>query len=290
MSANPIQKIKDNWQVLATLLIAWSLFDLYNFYSPFGIEIQSFLSISEIFLLVFPTILNGVFAILIITFFLAFGSKTRTDGTLVNDTSDDSLLGLKESWNDLRKNFPLNKVGNWFGLIINIIGLVMKLGVLAFVGFIVYVVISLFTSTNVQLSPMPKGVRFSMLMFLSMFLLIPLFMAINAFLTGHKYPLFARLTLVKSPFVYFALGFIINSLISNRLQYLNITNGYGDYKLSFMIQDKTIKTDSNLVYIGSTQSYIFIYDNKDSTSLCYKKESMSNLSIRKMPVVKLNQK
>ncbi|HMH31609.1 MAG TPA: hypothetical protein VK543_01195 [Puia sp.] len=50
---------------------------------------------------------------------------------------------------------------------------------------------------------------------------------------------------------------------------------------SFKWRDKVVKTDSNLFVIGETQSYVFLYQRKDSATLIYNRSEIDSMVIRK---------
>jgi hypothetical protein len=60
------------------------------------------------------------------------------------------------------------------------------------------------------------------------------------------------------------------------------TRSLGDGNVySFKWKDKIVKTDSNLLVIGETQSYVFLYKRKDSSTLIYKRSDIDSMVIRR---------
>ena len=62
----------------------------------------------------------------------------------------------------------------------------------------------------------------------------------------------------------------------------NIKQGYAEYDVEFKYDNKIIKTDSTIVYIGSTQNYIFLRERLTRKNYIYKTDKIDNFSIKKV--------
>lgn len=274
--------IKDHWQLMATSLIAWSLFDLYNFYSPFGVQILSYLSLGEVLLLVYPTILNGLLALLLIFFFFVIGLRKPSKHDKLLNEVNDGMFDFKFLWNEIKSNYKVKTRSNLFNLLFSVIGILMAVGSIVFCISIGVLVLSLFFY-NYNFPFLIGHLKWGMLSFFSFFFLGPTFLLADKYFEKAAHPIFSRLTTYNFPILFFILGFVINSIISNRMQYLSITSGYGAIEVSFDWQDSKIKTDSNLIYIGETQQYFFLLDSPNNQSCAFKKSDALNLRLKKSP-------
>lgn len=63
--------------------------------------------------------------------------------------------------------------------------------------------------------------------------------------------------------------FIACLWITNRHKAYNILNGNSKVTVSFLYKDNPIKTDSNKVYIGKTNNYIFLRNLKENMNEIY---------------------
>ncbi len=284
-----LNKIKENWQLLATALIAWSIFDLYNYYTLFGIEILSYISISEAILLAYPAFLNGLLAILILTILIVSGLRNKKKESdpekekLIKyiDEYNDKLFHFKEKIAILKAGvtkFSLRKLPS---IIISIIGLIIEVAFWLCIFYIGYEIYRIFKFESLEIYPTTRRLRFGLLLLITIFFLFPIFSLISEFFEKYSHRVFSILTITRSPILYFITGFIINGLISNRLQYLSIANGKSNVEISFLKDNSKIETGDKLVYIGSTKDFIFLRNITDTSSSAIYKNQVSNLSIKK---------
>lgn len=267
---------------MATSLIAWSLFDLYNFYSPFGIQILAYLSLGEVLLLVYPTILNGLLALVLIFLFFVIGLRKPSKDDKFFNEANDRFFDFKYLWNEIKTNYKVKTASNFFGLFFGVVGILMAVGSIIFCISIGVLILSLFFY-NYNFPFLVGNLKWGMLLFFSFFFLGPAFLVLDKYFERAAHPIFSRLTTYNFPFLFFIFGFIINSIISNRIQYLSIKSGYGIIDVSFDWQDNRIKTDSNMIYIGETQQYFFILNIPKNETFAYKKDDIQNLHLKKSP-------
>lgn len=64
-------------------------------------------------------------------------------------------------------------------------------------------------------------------------------------------------------------------------QTLNIKHGQSDYDVKFSYNNKLIKTDTNLIYIGSTQKFIFLRQLNIKATRVFRTDSIGSLTIKK---------
>lgn len=278
-----LKRIRENWQLLATLLITWSVFDLYNFYRPFGIEIQSYVSISELLLLSFPTLLNGIYSMITVTVLVIFIKiPTTTNGDIDNNfhTEEPGIFRINNKLRLLKGHFTTLSIRNIHKVIFQIISILGDICQLVIIAYIGYRIFALYNSNLTDINFSTYRSRVVLLLFITIFFLTPLFIIVSAFFNRYSNKNLSTLIISSNPIGYFVLAFVVNSIISNRVQYLSIINGKQEKILSFSYSGKEIRTDSTVIYIGSTESYIFFRDNSKKESVILKKTQIDNIKIK----------
>lgn len=279
MKNNLIDNIKEHWQILATTLIGWSLFDLYNFYKPFGIDIVSYLTIGETVLLVFPSLITGVITTILIISLLIFLVDSRDAESSNTQKNNTSLFEFRSSFRLLRDHYKPLSAKNAGFVILGIVGLVMNLGMICLMVGMAYNIFMLFVSEQLIIYTQSK---IGILFFLDMLFVIPVIILLDNYF--EKRPnLFLNFTLRKRPLLYLISILALNSVVSNRITYLQIIHGENNRAVHFVYKDRNYKTDSSLVYIGASQSYIFLRNNLDSSNSIFRKEELSDFVLKKLP-------
>ncbi|WP_452600798.1 hypothetical protein [Pontimicrobium sp. MEBiC06410] len=78
----------------------------------------------------------------------------------------------------------------------------------------------------------------------------------------------------------FAMSFLIPILWNQKTKKADkILSGKPDIKVSFINDNKLIKTNDTLVFIGQTKGYLFLRDLKSNGNSIYKKDNISNVKI-----------
>ncbi|SFF14502.1 hypothetical protein [Spirosoma endophyticum] len=90
-----------------------------------------------------------------------------------------------------------------------------------------------------------------------------------------KFRLLLRYTLYLISPILFVI--IINSVTTT-----NIKKGLAEYDVVFKYDGKQIQTDTNIVYIGATQNYLFLRERMTRKNYIYKIDKIDNLSMKKI--------
>lgn len=61
---------------------------------------------------------------------------------------------------------------------------------------------------------------------------------------------------------------------------LKVKNGLSERKISFKYDSKIITTSHSLIFIGQTQSNLFLYNLKDSTVTIFKTSNIDSLTVK----------
>ncbi len=196
------------------------------------------------------------------------------------DEYHSNLFHFKQNFKSLTVNFKPFRLKNIFSIFLDTLRILFELGFVLLLFIIGYGIYTLFVSESLEIYPLNRLLGFALFFLFTFIFVFLIFFLISEYFEKYAHKIFSSLTLAKKPAIYFVIGFVVNSFISNRIQYLYITNGHSNKEVSFIYNDNKIKTDSNFVYIGSTQSYIFLRNNNDSLSLIIKKDEINNLTIK----------
>jgi len=74
--------------------------------------------------------------------------------------------------------------------------------------------------------------------------------------------------------------FLALLFISNKEKALNILKGKSNYEVILYQSSDTIITDTTLLYLGKTDRYIFLWNNRDSTSVAINTNNISRIEMR----------
>lgn len=80
----------------------------------------------------------------------------------------------------------------------------------------------------------------------------------------------------------FLLSPIFFVIIVNKVTTDNIKKGLAIYDIEFKYDTSRIKTDTNIVYVGATQNYLFLRERMIRKNYLYKIDKIDSLSIKKI--------
>lgn len=269
-----LERIKTNWQILTVLLLLWSFFDLYNYYSGFKIDIQNYISTSELPLLVLPSILKGALIFFLLVLFVSIGNGNYNTNSY--DQNFSRIWPFKKYVIHTIEDFKSKK---YFWAFFFIIVLLVEIGFFLFSSFIVCGTLYLLYIRDLLL-PHFSYLNKWIFLFLFTFFSMPFVIKFDEFAEKSKNELLRIITFDRSLIFYYTLLFFVNSIISNRIDFLLTTKGKGKHQVSFFIKDKKLSTSDSIVYIGATQSYIFLRNIADSNNLIFKTSEVDNYNIK----------
>ena len=272
-----LEKLKEHWQLLTILLLLWSFFDLYNYYHGLGIEIQQYISTGEIILLALPTLLKGIFIFIIIFFYSILGVSTRKpNNTIYSEPEPIWAFGrhFKYLIADIKERKLLRSL-------LSLIGLIMSIGTCAFFLFILFSGwYYLFVHQSFDGLKVTHQNKWYLLFFFTFFGTLPIVFLIHDYIEKPSKILLKKISFNNSPILYFLLIFILNSYLSNKISHILILHGTGPNQVYFKKDQSHFSTDSNMVYIGSTTSYLFFHNNKDSNNFVINRASIDSLVLK----------
>lgn len=266
-----LEKIRDNWQILTALLLLWSFFDTYYYFYQFGIQIQQYVSVSELILLVLPTILKGISWLLAFVI-ISFWMQVRQTSRLGN--SKFQVFIYSSSLQRIRENFQKRDYLACCLTILKFLMLIIFLIGPLLVGLLLLCTIY-FGKANFIID-ISHSNKYLALIFVGYFVLT---------IVGYFYKLIEKNKSELVRFfagknimlVYYFLILFLTSLVSNRIDYQLIRRGIGKNKISFSIDSKKFETTDKITLIGATQTYWFFRNNIDSSNIIFKMGDTRNI-------------
>lgn len=268
-----LEKIKNNWQILTALLLLWSFFDIYTYFNQYGIQIQQYLSATELLLLVLPTILKGIFWLFIIMGVNLWFEVRKASAT----NSKLQIFIYSSNLPEIKRKFQEKKYRSWlftiFRFILVCIILIGPIIAGCTLLFIIY-----FGNIN-YFFPITYSNKPFALVFVGLFVIVILGY-ISKILDKNKNELVRFFSAESISFAYYLLILLLTSIASNRIDYRLTRNGVGKHQVSFIADGKSFRTSDRIIYVGFTQTYWFFRNNADSSNLIFKMADIKNIIVK----------
>jgi hypothetical protein len=265
------------------------------FYSFFGIPISNYIQVGEAVILFLPQLINyiidtilmlaiGAAIIYVLRFIYHKGQVLEIEEKPKNDNFEDSLQ-LLDMFKSMKKylyeigsyakEFKILKIlKNIFWLFIVLINFLAR-------PFIFIIGPGLLATPYYGKNDNSELTGIMTILFIYLFSIASfetLFEYTNYLIFKVKSKKILKLiSFSKIIFYVFLVVYIQSSLTAS-----NIKSGYADYNIEFKYNDSQIKTDTNLVYIGGTQNFIFLRDRHDKKNMVFKMDKVDNYSIKKI--------
>jgi len=264
--------------ILSGLLIFIGYFNYLTYYRIFDIEISTYLSTSELLLSFLPLTLPILVLIGIFSFhaigaivILSYRKKRNRD-----DGYEDSfnIYAFREVLVNIIKNFRKKKYNNWrtLWLLLDIFRLIIAAAIIMFfVLYVFFLIKMIFSETYTVKIP-------STFMIVLAVIWISLFLDVvtraDSF-NSIKSPFYIKLFFITALF----LGLIV---ISNKERAKNIMNGKPEFEIKLILENKdTLSTNSNIVFLGKTNNYIFLRNINENNNIIYKMDNVNKLVTKK---------
>lgn len=251
-------KLKINFQEIGKLLpissivlIVFGYIKLYLFYNIFGIDITSYISISDLPLVLPPDL---IFILTVLTIFLfPFIATYLLDLIRLSKSNRENKIILKEE-EEIKNSSTNDKVLNTIKNILLVL-LVMFLGI----------TLALFLNSGDSTDRLSSII---LILIVSVLLLIVTFF--------NLVELHSNTAAVIS--ILITIG--ISSLASVKSNGERVKHRYYN-GTTLITKTDTLVADSNLIYIGKTTSHIFFLDKKESTQIIIPESEVSKLLIKR---------
>lgn len=286
--------------LISLIALVISYVDHLIFYSFFGIPISNYVQIIEAVVLFLPNFINYIIntSIFVILFVLiirfSYGNKASRQVGRIDVKADIRRFGkygtdidIIKSVRRLRLLFILIKRNVYslrlyvlpcllMGVIFDLFFILMLLMIYVF-GIVIlsniHNIIDDTTSEKHTVFAMFFLCFFLLGSFLFLFNLIKYLMDISNVAVNN----IKKFEILELPFM----CFIIIFTQSYSAAY-NIRGGNPVYEVEFTYNNKSIRTNKELVYVGGTQSYVFLRDRKVHKNLVYKNDKIENFTIEKI--------
>ncbi len=262
----------ENWPLLTAVLIYYAYCNLHYYYNEFKVDIYNYISNSELVLSFLPKIvvITATIGTYIISYVIGAGSrdneeKTKSAKALSKENSDKVDEAAKVNPPDKESE---HKPKKWPFL---------KKLLIAMITLVIPTLIFFYISRNLLELHENKRYELREYFFYVSF--------VYAFLIYVLLRIFLGNEVIAKYFTVIMLALIIyvGQQIGNfrKLEAAEVKDGVSDYKVSFKYDEtKVFKTDSNLIFIGQTQSTLFLYNKKDSSTTVLNKSKIDSLIIR----------
>jgi len=258
---------------LYVILIYLGYINYFSYYIIFDINIINYLTFGELLMsflnLTIPFLtLIAVFLFFIITRQIFIGDQNEGDKYFY-DNITDILPGSINNFVGKIKQKKWKSFSTYLFLVHTLSQIIISIIVYAFIFIFPFVLL---------LNILGKTLIYDLgVLDIFVFGLVWLMMFNEVIHRYYKNTDMRRLVFCSAVFLFF-IGYL---MLVNKSRAKNILNGNGLEKIEFSFDDNLIKTDSNLLFIGQTENYIFLRHKKDSTTLIYSKEKVDHIKINK---------
>ncbi len=260
------------------LLVFIGFYNYYVFYSYFDIEIASFLTLGELLLSFLPftfpiLILASVFAVLYLLVIIKWAIDKNNESEKEEDGPNDFVFKLSNAPKQIisilkEKRWKL--VNTYLFILIFLFQFIISLGIVVFLFLFFIHFLDRIIGMDSYFQVPIGGLFVVGLIWISIFDSF----VIRAFKGHAEIKKLARVILA----LFLSIGLIS---IDNRDKALNILNGHPEFEVSFEYNNVKKETNSNLVFIGITEKYIFIRDIKLKKNQIYSIEKIDLLEMTK---------
>ncbi len=253
MNTNKFESLTKLFPLFSVLLILFGFFDLYSYYLFFGINIYPYLNSSEIIFSFLPKIYSffilSTFIFIVGIFVWAVFLRGRhvvilpEIGIKHENSLADKINNLK--WSRMKELSFSNKIRTIFDL--------FKHSLVAFFLFTLAFTIIILPFSDICEDP-------------DILIIILGFWTTFFGLLMHSF--FRENQSIRNATILIVIFFFMSIFYSlkNSCKVQEVKNGESDIHISFLFEQTEISTDSITHYIGSTQNYIFLYDEVEESN------------------------
>ncbi|MEM0576126.1 hypothetical protein [Flavobacterium polysaccharolyticum] len=249
------KKITENIPLLSIVFIYFGYCNLHFFYREFKIEIYNYISNSEILLSFLPTIviIGASFGFIIINLIINHSQRVKVEQINSENIAEEKVEEPK-----------LKKIEFFKAKFKSPI-------VICFIIFLLILIVKIYLEQGLDFK------RYE----------LKEYSLVTSLITPILYYFFLREfgdEFLKKYYFFIALSVIV--FIGNQIgdyrkcEAEKIKDGITDIQISFLINNKEIKTNKNLLLIGQTQSSIFLFDRISKSSYVFNREEIQNLNIK----------
>lgn len=247
------KKLKEIIPYISSLLILLGFLKLNYFYAHFNINISNYIDLTECLILFFPHLIKYLFILfgINILFYLITSPEEDIENyQKVEEIIDNNKLKIR-----LKKFFFLN-----FWIFMQVISLTI-LGTISYFlnGKSAYIIIT------------AALLLFTVL--LSNFILLE-------FSRKYKLANKKKFDPTYNNFIIILVLIVCNSIHGTYHEIKSIENHKGD-SVCFKYNSSLIQSEDNVIFVGQTRNFIFMYNNLTSETSVYPKDRLDELTIRK---------
>ncbi|PWS33289.1 hypothetical protein [Pedobacter paludis] len=243
--------------LLTICLIYFGFNNLYGYYHEFGIEIYNYIGSAEIVMSFLPTIVVlGSFFYSAAYQNLVFMSKNDSKFAQRPDVSSEMEQEVTPVRRSRFKEYFYAMLYNtlfWF-IVINILLSILR-----------FVVLRYYIDWELQFFDLiVAAIRIGLL--------------IGILYINRDFDWFLKNSILFSLICIYFIGSSISNFRAADAK--KVKAGYPIAQISFSRNGSTVRTGKNLLYIGQTQTQLFLYNRKDSSTTIYKQSDIDSLNFR----------
>ncbi|MEZ5015924.1 MAG: hypothetical protein R2800_02655 [Flavipsychrobacter sp.] len=269
-------QLKELLPILSVILVFLGYWNLDSYYDHFDIDIYNYVTATELLLSFLPIIKYIIISVSLISVFVVILSsliKSKKGKKSVKPTANILFTPLL-----LRRLYKIRKKrkSSLFTITINTYKCLLNLFVIVVPVFLTFLICDVLENEIISIL-FDKWTKYffvfliaTTITYYSLIFNDTIFSRINLDLRDYTI-LFLSLNVILAVII---ITSVINTLQSKRVYYNNNLK-----TTSILIDNKTITTDSNLVYIGQTQNYIFLRKLKEEVNVIYKMSDIDKLEI-----------
>lgn len=274
-----MEKIRNNIPILSALLIFIGYLNYQFYYTNFDIEINSYLTTSELIFSFLP--LTIPFLLIISTLiFLSTGLEfaiERKDREKEFDREIETPLHaisrIPPAWSRMVRDLKREdkRTIDWITLPMSVLMFIMSIAVTAFMVAYIFVFIHASTTSDFTTIDFTDTLILGIIWLVFIFIRIDLNEKEDAKKWSRSFGYALLITV--------SIGLL---RIAKNENASNILKGQAEYKASIDLQDSNITTDSTIVYIGQTSEYLFLRNRKNDENIILKISDIRKYTLTKL--------
>lgn len=271
-----MEKLAKNIPLLSGILIFVGFLHYSFYYSFFGIDISGYLTTGELLLsflrLTIPIlIIAAVLSLHLIGALISIVTKKQSDS--ISDYSGNAvnIFFLKELklFISSIKSKDFKKFGTYLAVLLDLVVLIMSLFcALLFIGYFVFIIYQIGTEKVIYINS-KTSIVYGIIWFFTLYSTLEI---LEKQYGNHLHKFILAFSLI---------GLFLSN-IYNKQKAINTLNGKPENEMVLYTKTDTIRTDSNLVFIGKTDKYIFLRNISEKENDIYSLNDISKFTIKKV--------
>jgi hypothetical protein len=274
-----MEKIRNNIPILSALLIFIGYLNYQFYYTNFDIEINSYLTTSELIFSFLPLTIPFLLIISTLIFLstgLEFAIERKDRETEFDreiETPLHAISRIQPAWSRMVRNLKREdkRTIDWITLPISVLIFIMSIAVAAFMVAYIFIFIHASTTSDFTTIDFTDTLILGVIWLVFIFIKIDLNEKENSKKWSRSFGYALLITV--------SIGLLRIAKTENAS---NILKGQAEYKASINLQGSNITTDSTIVYIGQTSEYLFLRNRRNDENIILKIGDIRKYTLTKL--------